>query len=143
MSDRPNVIVIITDQQKATASHPIDIVPTLLDLMGQAVPEHLEGRSLRPVLESGADAPAALTQVADERASWKVGMIHGSRRLPGKVDSDDVIFSDAEIAASGLDYLALGHWHSHWLSASFSSGSPSRRPIPTFSNRSPCWKVHT
>ncbi len=50
---------------------------------------------------------------ADERASWKVGMIHGSRRLPGVVDADDVIFSDAEIAASGLDYLALGHWHSH------------------------------
>jgi exonuclease SbcD len=49
---------------------------------------------------------------ADDRASWKVGMIHGSRLLPGKVDSDDVIFSDAEVAASGLDYLALGHWHS-------------------------------
>ena len=49
----------------------------------------------------------------DERATWKVGMIHGSRRLPGKVDDDDVIFSDAEIAASGLDYLALGHWHSY------------------------------
>ncbi len=53
---------------------------------------------------------------ADERANWKVGMIHGSRLIPGKVDRDDVIFSDAEIAASGLDYLALGHWHS------FSSG---------------------
>ena len=52
----------------------------------------------------------------DERASWKVGMIHGSRAIPGKVDHDDVIFSDAEVAASGLDYLALGHWHS------FSSG---------------------
>jgi exonuclease SbcD len=49
---------------------------------------------------------------ADDRASWKVGMVHGSRLLPGKVDSDDVIFSDAEVAASGLDYLALGHWHS-------------------------------
>jgi DNA repair exonuclease SbcCD nuclease subunit len=52
----------------------------------------------------------------DDRATWKVGMIHGSRRLPGVVDDDDVIFSDAEIAASGLHYLALGHWHS------FSSG---------------------
>jgi DNA repair exonuclease SbcCD nuclease subunit len=49
---------------------------------------------------------------ADDRASWKVGMIHGSRQLPGKVDRDEVLFSDAEIAASGLDYLALGHWHS-------------------------------
>jgi len=52
----------------------------------------------------------------DERATWKVGMIHGSRFIPGKVERDDVIFSDAEVAASGLDYLALGHWHS------FSSG---------------------
>ena len=52
----------------------------------------------------------------DERATWKVGLIHGSRRLPGKVDADDVIFGDDEIAATGLDYLALGHWHS------FSSG---------------------
>jgi DNA repair exonuclease SbcCD nuclease subunit len=52
----------------------------------------------------------------DARASWKVGMIHGSRAIPGKVERDDVLFIDAEIAASGLDYLALGHWHS------FSSG---------------------
>jgi DNA repair exonuclease SbcCD nuclease subunit len=52
----------------------------------------------------------------DERASWKVGMIHGSRAIPSKVDRDDVLFTDAEVAASGLDYLALGHWHS------FSSG---------------------
>jgi DNA repair exonuclease SbcCD nuclease subunit len=48
----------------------------------------------------------------DERASWKVGMIHGSLRIPGRVEQDDVLFSEAEVAASGLDYLALGHWHS-------------------------------
>ena len=48
----------------------------------------------------------------DPRASWKVAMIHGSRHIPGKVDDDDVLFTDAEVAASGLDYLALGHWHS-------------------------------
>ena len=45
----------------------------------------------------------------DRRASWKVGMIHGALRIPGKVESDDVIFGEEEIAASGLDYLALGH----------------------------------
>ena len=56
----------------------------------------------------------------EDRARWKVGMIHGSRRLPGKVEDDDVIFSDAEIAATGLDYLALGHWHS------FSTGRAGR-----------------
>ena len=48
----------------------------------------------------------------DERASWKVAMIHGSRKIPGLVDRDDVLFSDEEIGASDLDYLALGHWHS-------------------------------
>ena len=50
---------------------------------------------------------------ADERASWKVGMLHGSRRVPAEQDGDGVHFSDAEIAASGLDYLALGHRHSY------------------------------
>ena len=41
-----------------------------------------------------------------------VGMIHGSFPIPGKFDQDEVLFTDAEVAASGLDYLALGHWHS-------------------------------
>ena len=48
----------------------------------------------------------------DDRGGWKVGMIHGSRLIPGRVERDDVLFTDEEVAASGLDYLALGHWHS-------------------------------
>ena len=40
-------------------------------------------------------------------------MIHGSLAVPGKFDQDDVLFTDAEVAASDLDYLALGHWHSY------------------------------
>jgi DNA repair protein SbcD/Mre11 len=43
---------------------------------------------------------------------WSVGMIHGSLMISGKVEVDDVLFRTEEIAASGLDYLALGHWHS-------------------------------
>ncbi len=39
-------------------------------------------------------------------------MVHGSLAVPGKVEQDDVIFTEQEIADSGLDYLALGHWHS-------------------------------
>jgi arylsulfatase len=35
----------------------IDVVPTLLDLMGQPIPDHLEGESLRPLLERGDQAP--------------------------------------------------------------------------------------
>jgi DNA repair protein SbcD/Mre11 len=50
---------------------------------------------------------------AAETARWRVAMIHGAIRIPGKVETDDVIVDETEIAASGLDYLALGHWHSH------------------------------
>jgi DNA repair exonuclease SbcCD nuclease subunit len=45
-------------------------------------------------------------------AKWRVGMVHGSISIPGKTDHDDVVITTEEIAASGLDYLALGHWHS-------------------------------
>lgn len=45
-------------------------------------------------------------------ARWKIGMVHGSVSIPGKTERDDVVFTTEEIAATGLDYLALGHWHS-------------------------------
>ncbi len=48
----------------------------------------------------------------DRRATWRIGMVHGALAIPGKTDADDVAFTEAEMAASGLDYLALGHWHS-------------------------------
>jgi DNA repair exonuclease SbcCD nuclease subunit len=58
-------------------------------------------------------SPLAGLAATDPRARWRVAMIHGSLRIPGKVESDDVLFTEAEVAASGLDYLALGHWHSY------------------------------
>jgi exonuclease SbcD len=45
-------------------------------------------------------------------ATWRIGMVHGSISIPGKTDRDEVVVTTEEIAASGLDYLALGHWHS-------------------------------
>ena len=39
-------------------------------------------------------------------------MVHGAIAIPGKTDRDDVVITTDEIGASGLDYLALGHWHS-------------------------------
>ena len=39
-------------------------------------------------------------------------MIHGALAIPGRTDGDEVVITAGEIAASGLDYLALGHWHS-------------------------------
>ncbi|MDQ3871910.1 MAG: DNA repair exonuclease [Chloroflexota bacterium] len=45
-------------------------------------------------------------------AQWHVGLVHGSLRIPGRVEQDDVLFTEEEVAVCGLDYLALGHWHS-------------------------------
>ena len=48
----------------------------------------------------------------DRRATWRIGMVHGALAIPGKTDSDEVVFTAEEIAKTGLDYLAMGHWHS-------------------------------
>jgi DNA repair exonuclease SbcCD nuclease subunit len=39
-------------------------------------------------------------------------MIHGALSIPGMTDGDEVVIDANQIAMSGLDYLALGHWHS-------------------------------
>ena len=47
-----------------------------------------------------------------EGATWHVGMVHGSLAIPDRTDRDEVVVTREEIEATGLDYLALGHWHS-------------------------------
>jgi DNA repair exonuclease SbcCD nuclease subunit len=39
-------------------------------------------------------------------------MVHGALSIPGRTDTDSVVITEDEIARTGLDYLALGHWHS-------------------------------
>ena len=56
------------------------------------------------------DLPAAIA--ASPAATWRLGLLHASIAIPGKVAQDEVVVTANEIAASGLDYLALGHWHS-------------------------------
>jgi predicted phosphodiesterase len=51
-------------------------------------------------------------EVASSAATWRIGLVHGSISIPGKTDRDDVTITLEEVGASGLDYLALGHWHS-------------------------------
>jgi DNA repair exonuclease SbcCD nuclease subunit len=52
--------------------------------------------------------------VADDgpAVTWRIGLLHGSISIPGKTEYDEVVVTTDEIARSGLDYLALGHWHS-------------------------------
>jgi DNA repair protein SbcD/Mre11 len=48
----------------------------------------------------------------DRTATWHVGMVHGSLAIPDRTAGDEVVVTRADIEATGLDYLALGHWHS-------------------------------
>jgi exonuclease SbcD len=47
-----------------------------------------------------------------DKRTWRVGLVHGSLLIPDKTDHDEVVFTSDEVARSGFDYLALGHWHS-------------------------------
>jgi exonuclease SbcD len=44
-------------------------------------------------------------------SKFHVAMAHGSFYIPEKTADDDHVFRLEEIKASGMDYLALGHWH--------------------------------
>ncbi len=52
-----------------------------------------------------------LASVSTPDATWRIGLVHGAIAIPGRTDHDEVVITTDEIAASGLDYLALGHWH--------------------------------
>lgn len=58
-------------------------------------------------------SPLAGFRPADgDKRTWRIGMVHGALLIPDKTDHDEVVFTNDEVAHSGLDYLALGHWHS-------------------------------
>jgi DNA repair exonuclease SbcCD nuclease subunit len=52
-----------------------------------------------------------LAAVRTPAATWRLGLVHAAVAIPGRTDHDEVVITTDEIAASGLDYLALGHWH--------------------------------
>ncbi len=57
-----------------------------------------------------AGALASLKRSADD--GIHVGIVHGSLAIPDILEDDSLVFTEEEAAATGMDYLALGHWHS-------------------------------
>lgn len=47
----------------------------------------------------------------DITAKFNIAVIHASVEIEGKSNPDDYLVNTKEIAASGMDYIALGHWH--------------------------------
>lgn len=93
-----NQFVLLTPERRSVVFQALDLV-----VYGSVFATKRAPRS--PLADLGA--------AADGRAFWKVGLVHAALFIPGKVNDDDVIVRPEEIAASGLHYLALGHWHSH------------------------------
>jgi len=44
-------------------------------------------------------------------SKFHIAMAHGSVYIPEKIAEDDHVFRLEEVQASGMHYLALGHWH--------------------------------
>jgi exonuclease SbcD len=44
-------------------------------------------------------------------SKFHIAMAHGSFYIPEKIAEDDHVFRLGEVKGSGMDYLALGHWH--------------------------------
>lgn len=84
------------------------------------------------VYQSNKSKDSALISFSKEEKSstFNVLMAHGSLKIPGKYQKDDWPFGPEEIASSGADYIALGHWHgaqdiSQKGAIAWYSGSPS------------------
>ncbi|HYI23032.1 MAG TPA: DNA repair exonuclease, partial [Candidatus Limnocylindrales bacterium] len=90
-----------------------DLLTVLTDSRPRVEFEHLGLSVVARVFPTKRAPQSPLLGMADgATGKWKVGMVHGSFAVPGRFDQDEVSFTDAEVGASGLDYLALGHWHS-------------------------------
>src|SRR3990170_3682165 len=59
------------------------------------------------------ESPTAFLESSVKSAStkYKVAMAHGSVQIEGKAAADDMPITLREISSSGVQYLALGHWH--------------------------------
>ncbi len=65
----------------------------------------------------------------DPEARFNIAVAHGSVQIPGVIDDDEALITEQDIVDSGMDYVALGHWHKfskhiHGGVTALYSGSP-------------------
>jgi len=105
------------DLKKMSGSGPDDDLVTVLTPTNPTVQIPACDAAVHAIVFPTKRAPhSPLRDIADEvasaKATWHVGMVHGSISIPGKTERDEVVITHGEIGSSRLDYLALGHWHS-------------------------------
>lgn len=65
--------------------------------------------------KAGLTDPTSLWAPRAEYDGIRIGVAHGSLRIEGKYSADDFPIALDAAARSGLDYLALGHWHGQYV----------------------------
>lgn len=105
----------LSDQSVLAACHET-LQPDLILLDEQTPvwrPDHLPVEVMGISL-SAANMPSQpieeLNKISKQDGRLHIGMVHGSLDI-GKGGNQEAQFTTDAIAASGLDYLALGHWH--------------------------------
>jgi exonuclease SbcD len=101
----------LTNMARATGDWVAVLTPYLPEIVFPSLDAAVYGRVF-DTKRSPRSPLAGLDATADTRATWKIGMVHGALAIPGRTDADAVVFTEEEISRTGLDYLALGHWHS-------------------------------
>jgi DNA repair protein SbcD/Mre11 len=97
-TDRDDLVTVLTPELRKIHLAALDVI-----VHGRVFDTKRAPVSPLQGLDAGTD---------NDGATWRIGMVHGSIAIPGKTDRDEVVITSEEIAASRLDYLALGHWHS-------------------------------
>lgn len=106
-----NMVTVLTDSKSKVDFPQLDItVHGLVFATKRAPRSPLAG--FTAIKNAEPEDGAAFGSAPPRPLAWQIGMIHGSLAMPGKFERDDVLFTEAEVGASGLHYLALGHWHS-------------------------------
>lgn len=92
----PDFVTVLTPERTSVRFEPLDLTVHAQVFATKRAPRSpLDGLS-----------------VADDPSTWQLGMVHGSIAIPKQTEHDEVVITTDEIAATKLDYLALGHWHS-------------------------------
>jgi DNA repair exonuclease SbcCD nuclease subunit len=96
LSEGSDLLTVLTPQRPEVVFRDLDLI--------------VHGRV--PTTRRMSRSPLAdFTVLADDRARWRVAMVHGTLVSGSEDGQEDVRFTSEEIAASGLDYLAIGHGH--------------------------------
>ncbi|SRR5579883_3045202 len=95
----------LAPRRLATPTSQIDLVPTILDLLGQPRPAHLQGKSLVPLLQNGDQAPADAEIVVE----W-----HGWDGLPKDLSESSayshLIATRPELGPTEMRSIRRGRW---------------------------------